>query len=53
MWINGISSKVDLLIGSAEDVHESIDKAAELKEEYDWDFVICITDLPISQVIKL
>ena len=22
MWINGISSKVDLLIGSAEDVHE-------------------------------
>lgn len=39
-------SKVDLLIGSAEDVHESIDKAAELKEEYDWDFVICITDLP-------
>ena len=23
----------------------SID-AAELKEEYDWDFVICITDLP-------
>ncbi|MCH4388467.1 5,10-methylene-tetrahydrofolate dehydrogenase [Staphylococcus haemolyticus] len=39
-------SKVDLLIGSAEDVHESIDKAAELKKEYEWDFVICITDLP-------
>ena len=39
-------SKVDLLIGSLEDVHESIDKVAELKEEYDWDFVICITDLP-------
>lgn len=39
-------SKVDLLIGSAEDVHESIDKAAELKAQYQWDFVICITDLP-------
>ncbi|PTF04940.1 5,10-methylene-tetrahydrofolate dehydrogenase [Staphylococcus devriesei] len=39
-------SKVDLLIGSAEDVYESIDKAAEMKERYEWDFVICITDLP-------
>lgn len=38
--------KVDLLIGSAEDVHESIDKAAELKKKHEWDFVVCITDLP-------
>lgn len=39
-------TKVDLLIGSAEDVHESIDKAIELKKQYEWDFVVCITDLP-------
>lgn len=37
---------VDLMIGSAEDVHESIDKAAKMKEKHDWDFVVCITDLP-------
>ncbi|MCJ1667182.1 5,10-methylene-tetrahydrofolate dehydrogenase [Staphylococcus sp. NRL 16/872] len=39
-------TKVDLLIGSAEDVYASIDKAAELKKQNEWDFVVCITDLP-------
>lgn len=38
--------KVDLMIGSAEDVHESVDKAAKLKEQHQWDYVICLTDLP-------
>lgn len=38
--------KVDLMIGSAEDVHESVDKAAQLKDDHHWDYVICLTDLP-------
>lgn len=43
-WI--FETHVDLMIGSAEDVHESIDKAAKMKDQHDWDFVVCITDLP-------
>ncbi|MCG2159578.1 5,10-methylene-tetrahydrofolate dehydrogenase [Staphylococcus epidermidis] len=38
--------KVDLMIGSAEDVHESVEKAAQIKEEHQWDYVVCLTDLP-------
>ncbi|MDU6915549.1 MAG: 5,10-methylene-tetrahydrofolate dehydrogenase, partial [Staphylococcus epidermidis] len=38
--------KVDLMIGSAEDVHESVEKAAQIKEAHQWDYVVCLTDLP-------
>lgn len=38
--------KTDLMIGSAEDVHESVDKAAQLKENHQWNYVVCIIDLP-------
>lgn len=38
--------KEDLIIGSAEDVHESVDKAEQIKNEKNWDFAICVTDLP-------
>lgn len=38
--------KVDLMIGSAEDVHESVDKASQIKGQHEWDYVICLTDLP-------
>lgn len=38
--------KEDLIIGSAEDVHESVDKAEQIKNEKHWDFAICVTDLP-------
>ena len=31
---------------SAEDVHESVEKAAQIKEEHQWDYVVCLTDLP-------
>lgn len=34
------------MIGSAEDVHESVEKAAQIKEEHQWDYVVCLTDLP-------
>lgn len=38
--------QVDLMTGTAEDMHESLDKVTEFKENNDWDFVICLTDLP-------
>jgi len=38
---------VDSLPGAAEDVQEIIKEAALLKEQHDWNYAICLTDLPI------
>ncbi len=38
--------KVDLMIGSAKDVHENVDKASQIKDQHECDYVICLTDLP-------
>lgn len=37
---------IDPLVGSAEFIHEMADKATKLKQRNDWDYVICLTDLP-------
>lgn len=38
--------KVDLMIGSAEDTTQSLDKLADLKETHEWDFALGLIDLP-------
>lgn len=48
-----IEVQVDPLTGAAEYVEDIIDEATILKEKYDWDFSICITDLPIFSEGKL
>lgn len=37
---------IDPIVGSAEYLNKLIDKLVNLKHKYDWDSVICITDLP-------
>lgn len=41
-----IEHVVDPLVGSAEFIHEMADKAIKLKQNNNWDYVICLTDLP-------
>ncbi|MGM8213257.1 hypothetical protein ACLIBH_10820 [Virgibacillus sp. W0430] len=41
-----INVDVDPLTGAAEYISEVFDKAVSLKEENQWDYVICLTDLP-------
>lgn len=37
---------IDPLIGSAEYMNELVDKSIQIKDKNNWDFVICVTDLP-------
>src|SRR5699024_8068309 len=37
---------IDPLIGTAEIMNEMMDKAIHLKYKNNWDYVICLTDLP-------
>ncbi|MCP3026387.1 hypothetical protein [Halobacillus sp. A5] len=37
----------DPLTGGTEDAHEIMEKTEAFKQEHDWDYAICITDLPI------
>lgn len=37
---------IDPLVGTAEHIKQVIDKSIQLKEKNDWDYVICLTDLP-------
>lgn len=37
---------VDSFIGAAEYVNECVDKAVTMKKERNWDYAICVTDLP-------
>lgn len=37
---------IDPVVGSAEYINQLMDKLTFLKHEYNWDYVICITDLP-------
>ena len=37
---------IDPLVGAAEYLNQLMDKAVHLKEINDWDYVICLTDLP-------
>lgn len=37
---------IDPLIGSAEYMNQLMNKAVKLKNKNDWDYVICLTDLP-------
>ncbi|MGM8365237.1 hypothetical protein ACLIBG_07110 [Virgibacillus sp. W0181] len=41
-----VETTVDPLTGAAENIGEIIDEAAKIKKENNWDFVICLTDLP-------
>lgn len=38
---------VDPLTGAAETHKEIIDEAMDIKQEYSWDFAVCLTDLPL------
>lgn len=38
--------KVNIFVGAAEYVSETINKAVKMKEENNWDYAVCITDLP-------
>ncbi|WP_404457477.1 5,10-methylene-tetrahydrofolate dehydrogenase [Oceanobacillus kapialis] len=38
---------VDPLTGSAETVGEILEKAIEIKETEEWDYAVCLTDLPL------
>ncbi len=38
--------KIDPFVGAAEYVEETINKAIKMKEENNWDYAVCITDLP-------
>ncbi|KGP71626.1 hypothetical protein [Pontibacillus yanchengensis] len=42
-----VNLEVDPLVGAAENIHDTLDEAVERKHDRSWDFVICITDLPI------
>jgi len=42
-----IESLVDPLIGVAENTNQIIGKVVKIKEEYDWKYAICLTDLPL------
>lgn len=38
--------KVNIFVGAAEYVNETINKAVKMKEDNAWDYAVCITDLP-------
>ncbi|MDY0395551.1 hypothetical protein ACFSMW_18430 [Virgibacillus halophilus] len=42
-----VEIEIDSLTGAAEKVKEIMDEAKKLKEKNDWNYVICLTDLPI------
>ena len=42
-----IESIVDPLIGVAENTNEILDKVVHIKREYDWNYAVCLTDLPL------
>ncbi|GAA5417337.1 hypothetical protein Pryu01_02400 [Paraliobacillus ryukyuensis] len=42
--------KVDQLTGAAEQAHEIFDTAEKLKRQNNWNYVICLTDLPKHSV---
>lgn len=45
--------KVNIFVGAAEYVNETINKAIKVKEENEWDYVISITDLPSFSARKV
>jgi hypothetical protein len=42
-----IESLIDPLIGVAENTNQIMDKAVNIKREHDWNYVVCLTDLPL------
>ncbi len=42
-----VETTVDTLVGVAEETKEVLDKANNIKKEQNWEYVICLTDLPI------
>ncbi|MHD0396660.1 hypothetical protein ACY2DA_02095 [Staphylococcus simulans] len=43
----------DPLVGSAEDVNKSLDAAQAFKTQYNWDYAMVVTDLPIVEQHKV
>lgn len=48
-----IEIKIDSLTGAAETVLDIFEKAVSYKEVYEWDYIICLTDLPIFHQKKV
>ncbi|MFD2627247.1 hypothetical protein [Oceanobacillus kapialis] len=48
-----VESTVDTLVGVAEETKEVLDNASNIKKDHNWDFVICLTDLPIFMKKKI
>ncbi|MCJ0930367.1 hypothetical protein MST22_04230 [Virgibacillus halodenitrificans] len=42
-----VEMTIDSLVGVAENTKEVLEKADNIKEENEWDYAICLTDLPI------
>ncbi|MYL34737.1 hypothetical protein GLW08_02875 [Pontibacillus yanchengensis] len=42
-----VDLEADPLVGAAENIDDTLDEAVQRKKDQQWDFVICITDLPI------
>ncbi|APC47061.1 hypothetical protein BME96_02115 [Virgibacillus halodenitrificans] len=42
-----VEMTIDSLVGVAENTQEVLEKADNIKEENEWDYAICLTDLPI------
>ncbi|GAA0440793.1 hypothetical protein GCM10008983_17330 [Lentibacillus halophilus] len=41
-----IETTVDPLAGAAEYINDVLEKAVRIKKQHDWDYAICLTDLP-------
>lgn len=48
-----VASVVDTLTGAAETAHDILYNAASIKQLKEWDFAICLTDLPIFHNNKI
>lgn len=48
-----VETTVDTLVGVAEETKEVLDNASNIKKDHNWDFVICLTDLPIFMKKKI
>src|SRR5690625_1067252 len=42
-----IDSLIDPLIGVAENTNQILDKVVKIKKKYNWNYAICLTDLPL------
>ncbi|WP_100010199.1 hypothetical protein [Lentibacillus sediminis] len=42
-----VDMRVDPITGSAESTDDILEEAADLRKQHDWDYAICLTDLPI------